>query len=159
MACEWTHHVSYKPGLIAICVNPRHATYDNIIETGEFGVCITAKEQDMLASVSGRGSGRDFNKIKILEELGYSFTKAEHIDVFLVNDSAVKFECKVKETHALGDHTMFVGEVLAASSENQEHPLVFHQGKYWILETRAEKPSDEFREKISALYTKHGKQK
>ena len=22
MACEWTHHVSYSPGLIAVCIGP-----------------------------------------------------------------------------------------------------------------------------------------
>ena len=27
IACEWTHHVSYSPGLIAVCIAPSKATH------------------------------------------------------------------------------------------------------------------------------------
>lgn len=30
MACEWTHHISYRPGLIAVCIHPDKATHENI---------------------------------------------------------------------------------------------------------------------------------
>ena len=30
MAAEWAHHVSYEPGLIAVCINPKDATHKNI---------------------------------------------------------------------------------------------------------------------------------
>jgi len=37
MACEWTHHVSYSPGLVAVCIGPSKATHANIKSSKEFG--------------------------------------------------------------------------------------------------------------------------
>jgi len=38
MACEWTHHLSYRPGLIAVYLGPNKTTVENIMTTKEFGV-------------------------------------------------------------------------------------------------------------------------
>ncbi len=34
MACEWTHHISYSPGLIAVCISPMDTTHENIKNEG-----------------------------------------------------------------------------------------------------------------------------
>jgi flavin reductase (DIM6/NTAB) family NADH-FMN oxidoreductase RutF len=38
MACEWTHHLSYRPGSIAVSLGPNKATVENIMTTKGFGV-------------------------------------------------------------------------------------------------------------------------
>ncbi len=148
MACEWTHHVSYSPGLIAICVNRYAATNENIKKTKEFGVSICAEDQNVISSISGKYSGKDYDKVKMLKELGYMFTPAEKINVVMVDDSAAQFECKLKETLEMGSHTIFIGEVVAARDNEERKPLGFHAGKYWVLEKNPEKPSDSERSKI-----------
>ena len=40
MACEWTHHLSYKPGLIAISLDPTKTTAGNISQNQEYGINI-----------------------------------------------------------------------------------------------------------------------
>ncbi len=40
MACEWTHHLSYKPGLIAVSLGPTKTTAGNIRQNQEFGINI-----------------------------------------------------------------------------------------------------------------------
>ncbi|MGZ5548186.1 MAG: hypothetical protein ACXWFZ_09575 [Nitrososphaeraceae archaeon] len=40
MACEWTHHLSYKPGLIAVSLGPTKPTAGNIRHNQEFGINI-----------------------------------------------------------------------------------------------------------------------
>lgn len=152
MACEWTHHLSYKPALIAVCLHPRHASFDNIRETKEFGLCIASTKQTVLASVAGRESGKNFNKIKILEELGFQFYPAKNIKPMLVKDAVVAFECKLFQEIPLGDHTMFVGEIIEASLTPQKEPLAYHQGKYWAMNQPLEKPSNEMRERIKSLF-------
>ena len=77
MACEWTHHFSYRPGLVGVSIGARHATHKNINETKEFGVNLASTEQNVLSSVAGSSSGADFDKIKALEELGFEFYKAK----------------------------------------------------------------------------------
>ena len=41
MAAEWTHHVSYNPGLIAVCIRPTSTTAINIKKTKQ------AKKQEL----------------------------------------------------------------------------------------------------------------
>src|SRR3989344_5054157 len=36
MSSEWTHHISYNPGLIAVCIRPGGATHENIRSSKEF---------------------------------------------------------------------------------------------------------------------------
>src|SRR3989344_1725210 len=79
MAAEWTHHVSYSPGLIAVCIGLNKATLENIRATKEFGVSIAATDQNVIASVAGGSSGKNVDKIKALKELGFKFYRANKI--------------------------------------------------------------------------------
>ncbi len=44
MACEWTHHISYNPGLIAVSLGRTKATVKNIRNSKEFGINLCAKD-------------------------------------------------------------------------------------------------------------------
>lgn len=157
MACEWMFHLSYKPGLIGIGVNPRHATHQYIKESKEFGICIVSIQQALLASISGRESGRRFDKIKIAEALGFKFYPAKNINALLVEGASANLECKLFREVELGDHTLFVGEVLEATINPAEKPLAYHDGKYWDMTATLEKPAPEMREKIKALFEQNVK--
>ncbi len=157
MACEWTHHISYSPGLIAVCINPRDATHENIQKSKEFGVSICANDQSIMSSVSGGYTGKEIDKIKVLEELGFKFYKAKKIKALMVEGAVLNIECKLVKEISLGDHTMFVGEVLDVSLNSNKKPLALYDGKYWVMEKSIEKPQQEVLEKISKLVEKHRK--
>ena len=157
MACEWAYQLSYRPALMGVIINPRHATHDNIRETKEFGVCIASINQGMLTSVSGKASGRNYDKIKVAEELGFTFSKAKTINVLICDGAAAKLECKLFREISLGDHTLFVGEVTDGDINASVKPLAHHAGKYWDMTTLLEKPTTELREKINILFDKHHK--
>ena len=157
MACEWTHHVSYSPGLIAVCLGLKKATVENIRESKEFGISIAATDQNILSSVAGGSSGKDVDKIKVLEELGYKFYKGKKINALMVKDSALNVECKLVKEITLGDHIMFVGEVVDALLSNGKEPLAYHDGKYWKITQTIEKPNEKEREKIKKIIEKHKK--
>ena len=108
MSAEWTFHVSYSPGLIAVCINRTDATHENIEKTKEFGVNLAASDQNIISSIAGGYHGNDYDKIKALKELGYKFFKAKKIDVMMVEGAAMSAECKLFKTIELGDHTTFV---------------------------------------------------
>src|SRR3990167_9063066 len=88
MSAEWTHQVSYEPGLIAICLKSSEATHSNIKETKEFGINLSAQDQNVLASVAGKNSGKNVNKIDVLKELGFRFFRAKKINAFMVEGAA-----------------------------------------------------------------------
>jgi len=159
MSAEWTHHVSYSPGMIAVCLGLKKATLENIRATKQFGVNICALDQGTLASVAGGSTGREINKIEVLKELGFEFYKAKKIETLMVKGAALNAECKLVEEKLLGDHVMLVGEVVEASHDGSKEPLAYHKGKYWRLDTNVPKPADEEREKIGQIVEKHRKVK
>jgi len=157
MACEWTHHISYSPGLIAVCIHARDATAENIKETKEFGVNICSTEQSVMSSVSGTNTGKSVDKIKVLEELGFKFYKAKKIKTLMVKDAVINVECKLFKEILLGDHIMFIGEVVEASLNKNKDPLVYHKGKYWNVGKIIEKPPEKELEKIRKLVENYRK--
>lgn len=76
MAAEWTYNISFS-GLILIGIGNNKATYKNIVETREFGVNISAHDQNSVASIAENNSAKKTNKIEALKELGVEFLKPE----------------------------------------------------------------------------------
>lgn len=157
MACEWTHMISYSPGLVAVCIREGKATYENIKETKEFGVSLAATSQSVLANIAGGYSGHTYDKIAAAKELGFSFKKAREISVQMPEDSALALECKLKEIIRPGTHTIFIGEVVHAEKTTDKEPLAYHKGQYWKMSENLPKPSDEQRHEINQTVEKHKK--
>ena len=157
MACEWTHHISYSPGLIAVCVRNADATHANIQETKEFGVNLASTDQNVLSSIAGGYSGKKFDKIKALQELGFNFYKAKKIKPPMVQDAVVNVECKLEKAIPLGDHTMFIGEVVSATMNSGKTPIAYHNGKYGQVTHNIPKPSPEERERFAQIVGKYPK--
>ena len=155
MSAEWTHQVSYNPGLIAVCLGPNKATTENIQKAKKFGVNIAAVDQNVIASVSGGSTGKEVNKISALKELGFTFYTGKN-GLLLVEGAALNAECKLFQEIPLGDHSMFVGEVTELNITKKE-PLAYHQGKYWKLTETIPKPSDKERERMMKIVEKYRK--
>ncbi|MEK6854296.1 MAG: flavin reductase family protein [Nanoarchaeota archaeon] len=156
MSAEWTHHVSYSPGLIAVCVGQGKATNENIKATKEFGVSIAAVDQNVLASIAGGSSGKNVDKIAVLKALGFKFYKAKKINILMVEGAVLNAECKLVHMAELGDHTMFVGEVLDAKISAKE-PIIYHGNKYFKVGDSVEKPQPEELESIKKAVEKFRK--
>lgn len=157
MAAEWTHQVSYEPGLIAICLKSSEATHANIEKTKEFGVNLTAQDQNVLSSVAGGSSGKIVNKIEVLKELGFKFFRANKIKALMVGGAALNVECKLVNTIELGDHTTFIGEAVEVHQVNATEPLVYHGQKYWKFGDIIPKPSEQEMGRIKSIVEKHVK--
>lgn len=155
MACEWTHHISYEPGLIAICVDITNTTHANVSESKEFGVSLAATDQNVLSSIAGGSHGKDVDKMKVLMELGFKFYQAKTIKVLMVEGAALSLECKAIEIKPHGDHVMFIGEVQEMKLNPDKHPLAYHQGKYWKLGEQILKPAQEELDRIKTVVDQH----
>ena len=153
ISAEWTHHVSYKPGIIAVCIGFGKATLENIRRTKKFGVNIAATDQSAMASVAGDNSGKKIDKISALKELGFEFYAGKN-GLPMVKAAAMNAECKLMKEITLGDHVMLVGEVVEAHAPDRE-PLAYHKGKYWAMSENIKKPLPEEREKIDRIVQNH----
>ena len=126
MACEWTHHVSYSPGLIAVCLAPNKSTHENLKQTKEFGVNLCSTDQSIMSSIARGYAGSKYNKINALKELGFEFFEGKKIRAVMIKGAAVNIECTLSKEITLGDHTTFVGEVIEASNNADKVPLAYH---------------------------------
>src|SRR3989338_770585 len=156
MAAEWTHQISYEPGLIAICIQASCATHANIEESKEFGVSIASVEQNAVSSIAGGSHGFDVDKINVLKKLGVEFYPAKKINCLMVKDAAFNVECKLLKKFELGDHIMFVGEAVEVFVSDKE-PLAHTQGKYWKIGERIQKPPKEVLDRVAKLVEENKK--
>ncbi len=156
MAAEWTHHVSYAPFLIAVAIGRGKATPENILESKEFGVSIAAHDQNAMSSVAGSYSGHNVDKVALLKELGFEFYEGKKIKAPMVKGAVMNAECKLLQVVDVGDHPIFVGEVVELSHLPKE-PLAYHQAKYWRLGENLAQPPQEFLDKIAKLAEKHAR--
>ncbi len=130
ISVEGTHLLSYQPGLISVNIGNGKPSYDNIRATKHFGVNIAAVDQAKAVLISGRNSGKTVDKIAALKAIGFKFTKGTH--VLMLDGAALHAECKVIGEHKVGDHTIFIGEVLSAK-ESDKQPIAYRQGQLYTM--------------------------
>jgi flavin reductase (DIM6/NTAB) family NADH-FMN oxidoreductase RutF len=158
MAAEWTHHISYSPSLMAVNIRGHDATAENIKESKEFGVNIASENQSILCSVAGRYTGKHVDKVSVLKESGIAaFYNAKEIRVLLVQGAAMNAECKLVKHEEVGDHIMFIGEVVKISADENVRPLIYHNGKYWRIGEPMAKPPPEMSNKVEEIVQKYSK--
>ncbi|MFQ6012674.1 MAG: flavin reductase [Thermoplasmata archaeon] len=125
MAAEWTFHVSYDPFLISVHIRPGKATYEAIEETREFGVNILPEDLVNAMSFAGHFTGHEVDKFS--SDL-FDAYPAEKIGAPLIHGALLNAECRVRQQIPMGDHTAFVGEVVAFSVDGSKGPVVLHKG-------------------------------
>jgi flavin reductase (DIM6/NTAB) family NADH-FMN oxidoreductase RutF len=160
MAAEWTHHISYSPSLIAANIRGHDTTAQNIKESKEFGISIAAENQNLICSIVGKYKGIHVDKIAILKEAGIAaFYNSKSISkrVPMLVGAAMNAECKLVKQEELGDHIMFVGEVIEISADENIRPLLYHNGRYWILGEAIIKPQPDILNRIEELAKKYSR--
>ena len=157
MSAEWTHQVSYSPGLIAVAIGRGKATLENIEKTKEFGINLAAVDQAGMAHIAGANHGDKVDKIAALKELGYKFSKAKKINTLMVEGAAMQAECKVVKIIDIGDHPIVIGEIVEIYTLSNKEPLVYHGLKFWNLTETLPRPNEKEMERIKVIIAKHQK--
>jgi flavin reductase (DIM6/NTAB) family NADH-FMN oxidoreductase RutF len=158
MTAEWVHQASYSPAIVIINIHGHDATAENIIESGEFGINMASVEQAGIIAIPGHTSGKTVDKFGVLKELGVEFYKASKIDVQMVKGAVLNLECKVTKHEIVGDHTMFIGEVVAITMASDAKPLVFRAATGFFKTEERIPHVGPAKEKLDALIAKHKKQ-
>ena len=142
----WLMPVSAKPPLLIVSIRPNRHSYHYIKATREFVVNVAQYEIAQQALYCGRRSGRDVDKFAATK---LTPAPARHVASPIIEECIAHLECRVVQEVEAGDHQLFIGEVLAAYT-NEEfvdkdglydlsrvHPLL-HIGRDRFTSTRAE---------------------
>lgn len=114
--------VSLEPPLVLISVDKRANTHRFIRETKCFGINIL---RDGQTDISNHFAGKPDPKV------GQAMTYDRLADVPVLSDCLANIACRLWAKYDGGDHSLFVGEVLALQEKGTEdNPLLFFQGTY-----------------------------
>ncbi|MCL8382546.1 flavin reductase family protein [Xanthobacter aminoxidans] len=112
--------VSTAPPQILAVVNRETTSHGLIADSGAFAVNILAAHQQELAGRFARRLDRPFEDVAHgLGETGCP----------LLAEAVAVIECRLRERHHAGTHTIFVGEVVGVSCRGAE-PLLYFDGSY-----------------------------
>jgi flavin reductase (DIM6/NTAB) family NADH-FMN oxidoreductase RutF len=112
--------VSLHPPLVLACVDRRSDANDGMRASGRFGVSILAEDQEEVSRRFATSGRRKFQETTLVE--------GRH-GIPLVAGALAHLECRVRSFHEEGDHTVWVGEVVALSA-HPGRPLVYQAGAY-----------------------------
>jgi len=121
--------VSLDPPLVLVCVMTPSEGAQHISSNGCFAVNVLAADQE---PISGYFASRDRPRGQD------AFRDIPHRQGAtgspLIEGAAAILDCRLHADHEAGDHRIFIGEVLELELDPQHLPLVFHGGKYRLLE-------------------------
>jgi flavin reductase (DIM6/NTAB) family NADH-FMN oxidoreductase RutF len=115
--------VSLHPPLVLVCIDHGSDANLGMRESGLFGVSVLSDEQE---AVSRRFASRERDKLA-----GFAFVEGRH-GLPLVPGALTHVQCRVRSFHVEGDHTVWVGDVLALAA-HPGRPLLYHAGAYHRL--------------------------
>ncbi|HET7461610.1 MAG TPA: flavin reductase family protein [Longimicrobium sp.] len=114
--------LSLNPTLLLVCVEKRADTHDCIVHAGFFAVNVLAE-----------GKGETLARRFAIGEPGEKFTgvafRDEHTGAPVLDEALAWMDCRVAGQAEGGDHTVFMGEVLAGDAL-EGTPLVYYRGGY-----------------------------
>jgi flavin reductase (DIM6/NTAB) family NADH-FMN oxidoreductase RutF len=108
----WIMSTSHDPELIAVSVSKARYTYECL--TDEFVINLPTKELVKEMWTVGTVSGRDVNKFVVS---GLTPIPSEVVKPPRIAECPTHIECRIVDILETGDHTIFVGQVVAKSGD------------------------------------------
>lgn len=112
--------VSLEPPQLLICLARSRYTASAIRFSGKFAVNFLSDDQKNVASIFASNADEKFSTVR---------THCGALGLPLIADSLALAECEVCKVVDSGDHLIFIGEVVSATSKDGM-PLVFFRRNY-----------------------------
>jgi len=112
MTVSFFSEVAHHPTSLWISIDPRSYTYELIEQSGAFSLVLLHEKQTKPARMCGTVSGRDIDKFSLL--------KAHRSgDFWYLDDLYASAACRVRSRHQVGDHVMFIADILEGEVETR----------------------------------------
>ena len=108
--------ISSNPPLFAVGVHPSRDTYQYIKEHQEFAINFLTPELKEECLITAKGIPSEESEFDLAD---LTRKEAEKINVALVKESPVNFECKLHWIKKAGDHDIVVGEIVTTWIEEE----------------------------------------
>src|SRR2546427_4525536 len=125
MTANWVTQAAFEPPMVAVAVENTSKTISMIRDAHHFGVNVLQSGQRELAGKLGRSSEQAPQKLK-----GVKTKPAPESGAPVIADCLGWVECRVVATLPSGDHTLVLGEVVAAGVEHDGEPLTMREAGF-----------------------------
>jgi flavin reductase (DIM6/NTAB) family NADH-FMN oxidoreductase RutF len=115
MIASWVSQVSFDPPLIMVAVHPNRFSHQLIEHGGSFALHVLAGSQ---ANFLSRFKGADLNAK--FSTLNWTYGKT---GCPILSECLAYLECELKTHYRPGNHTLFIGEVIAAGVSAHQKPF------------------------------------
>ena len=110
----WHTPISSKPPLYGISLSPKRYSYGLIEKSKEFVINFIPYSLVEAADFCGTHTGKTTDK---LCKTGLTLTPSNKLSTPLIKEGYAHLECTLQKTITIGDHSLFVGEVVAVSAD------------------------------------------
>ena len=117
--------ISLDPPLLMVSINRRSETHAAIVGSHSFGVSVLGEDQQAIAECFALST----TAAKLQRFCDAPWHEAETGSPIL-NGAIAYLDCRLSESHAVGTHTIFIGEIVAAGSEEGSDPLLWFGSRY-----------------------------
>jgi len=115
----WAMYTSIEPPMVAISVGLERFSHQCLERWPQFVLVYPSIHMSREVEYFGAVSGRDVDK---LQELQTPTQRAKYLDNVLLAEATANFECEVVGKIRTGDHTIFVGRIIAAHRHDPPIP-------------------------------------
>ncbi len=116
MPAAWHMPVSFKPPLYAVSISPKRYTHKIITEVRNFSLNFLTFASIEIIHKLGHTSGAEFDK---LEYFDIKTEKSLKISSPIISLAFAAYECTLFDFKTYGDHTIFIGEIVAVHTEDE----------------------------------------
>jgi flavin reductase (DIM6/NTAB) family NADH-FMN oxidoreductase RutF len=116
--------VSLEPPLVLVCVEHNADSHECIRTAGVFSINMLCNNQERIA--------RRFATWEVDTKFEGLAFHTEVTGAPILDDALAWVDCRVHSEHSAGDHTIFVGEVVAGDAK-EDAPLLYYRGGYGRL--------------------------
>jgi flavin reductase (DIM6/NTAB) family NADH-FMN oxidoreductase RutF len=109
MTAAWGGIACSQPPCVSVSLRAATASHGNIVARKAFTISLPGRKQADQADYFGLVSGRDTDKFAAT---ALTPVAAEFVDAPYVGEFALVLECALRQTHELGLHTQFIGEIM-----------------------------------------------
>jgi flavin reductase (DIM6/NTAB) family NADH-FMN oxidoreductase RutF len=114
MQAAWGGIASSQPPCISVSLREATLSYHNIRQAEAFTVNIPSEKYVREADLAGLISGREHDKFNLTR---LTPEKSSRVNAPLVKEFPYALECRLVRQVDLGQHTMFIGEIVGIAAE------------------------------------------
>ncbi|WP_340687572.1 flavin reductase family protein [Amycolatopsis coloradensis] len=124
--------VSLEPPMVLCCVSRAARMHEAIVTAGSYAVTVLASDQKELAKYFA-----DWRRPAGLAQFdSVDWTAGPQTGAPLLDGALAWLECELAEVYEGGDHSIFLGKVVASSRGTAQDSLVFYSGGYHQIDGR-----------------------